>query len=218
MKKFKLLIALLIGVLAVAMTGCGEDTEKNLPNKDKLEVGVITHLNASEEKYNEFMKGLEQSYRPSKENKTMNYHYYNNLNEMQMALKSNQIDLISTYQFVAAYMTGRDNTLDIVPSDKNLEDSFCFAVKGDNTELLSQFDNAISEMTADRTMANIAEQYITNVTRGEEPKAVSIAEIAGAETLKVAVTGDLPPFDMMTADGTPTGYSTAVFQAHWQEY
>ena len=59
-------------------------------------------------------------------------------------------------------------------------------------------------------MANLAEQYITNVTRGEEPKAVSIAEIAGAETLKVAVTGDLPPFDMMTADGTPTGYSTAV--------
>ena len=89
MKKFKLLIALLIGVLAVAMAGCGEDTEKNLPNKDELEVGVITHLNASEEKYNEFMKGLEQSYRPSKENKTMNSHYYNNLNEMQMALKSN---------------------------------------------------------------------------------------------------------------------------------
>ena len=210
MKKFKLLTALLIGVLAVAMAGCGEEIEKNLPNKDKLEVGVITHLNASEEKYSELMKGLEQSYRPSKETKTMNYHYYNNLNEMQMALKSNQIDLISTYQFVAAYMTGRDNTLDIVPPDKNLEDSFCFAVKGDNTELLSQFDNAISEMTADRTMANIAEQYITNVTRGEEPKAVSIAEIAGAETLKVAVTGDLPPFDMMTADGTPTGYSTAV--------
>ena len=37
-----------------------------------------------------------------------------------------------------------------------------------------------------------------------------ITQIEGAETIKVAVTGDLPPFDLVLADGTPAGYSTAV--------
>lgn len=211
MHKIKLLSALMIGVFALALAGCGDsDTEKNLNAKDKWQVGIIAHLNASEEKYNEYMQKLEKSYRPSKANLSMNFHYYNSLNEMQLALKAGQIDVIDTYQFVADYMASRDSDLEIIPSEKNLTDSFCFAVREDDKDLLNGLDTAISEIIADGTMSKLAEQYITSVARGGEVKPVPISEIVGAETLKVAVTGDLPPFDMMTADGKPTGYSTAV--------
>jgi polar amino acid transport system substrate-binding protein len=34
--------------------------------------------------------------------------------------------------------------------------------------------------------------------------------MAGAEKLKIGVTGDLPPLDLTLADGKPAGFSTAV--------
>ena len=33
---------------------------------------------------------------------------------------------------------------------------------------------------------------------------------SGADTIKVAVTGDLPPIDFVLADGRPAGFNTAV--------
>ena len=65
-------------------------------------------------------------------------------------------------------------------------------------------------MTADGTLSKLAKQYISDLKDGKEPLAVQINKIEGAETIKVAVTGDLPPFDMILADGTPAGFSTAV--------
>ena len=47
---------------------------------------------------------------------------------------------------------------------------------------------------------------------GVEPPAIEISKIEGADTIKVAVTGDLPPFDLILADGTPAGFSTAVLE------
>ena len=43
-----------------------------------------------------------------------------------------------------------------------------------------------------------------------EPEAVKFEKFDGAETLKVAVTGDLPPIDYVAADGTPAGFNTAM--------
>ena len=39
----------------------------------------------------------------------------------------------------------------------------------------------------------------------------------GAGTIKVAVTGDLPPLDYMRADGKPAGFNTAVLAAISQQ-
>ena len=39
---------------------------------------------------------------------------------------------------------------------------------------------------------------------------VAFEKFEGAETIKVAVTGDLPPIDYVAADGTPAGFNTAI--------
>ena len=41
-------------------------------------------------------------------------------------------------------------------------------------------------------------------------KPVEFAKFDGAETITVAVTGDMPPIDYIAADGTPAGYNTAL--------
>lgn len=207
MKKFLAAIS----AACLLMTGCGGGDKPEPANSGgEAKIGVITHLNASELEYNELMTKLEKSYRPSKANLSAEYKYFDKMNDMQMALDAGQIDMLSTYQNVAEYMIKRTDNKEILPSERHLEDSFCFAMRKGDTMLKDDLDKAIKNMIADGTLANLSRQYIVDLKDGAEPPAVPITQIEGADTIKVAVTGDLPPFDMVLADGTPAGFSTAV--------
>ena len=198
-------------VFAMILSGCGgEKPSAPAQDKDKATIGVITHLNASETEYNGIMQKLEKSYRPSKANLSAEYKYFDKMNDMQMALDAGQIDMLSTYQNVAAYMIQRNDNMETIQSEKILSDSFCFALREGDTALKGDLDKAIKAMATDGKLANLSKQYIIDLKHGAEPPAVPIAQIEGADTIKVAVTGDLPPFDMVLADGTPAGFSTAV--------
>lgn len=205
MKKF------LAGICAACLlvTGCGGDTSEPA-QVDKATIGVIAHLNASETEYNEHMQKLEESYRPPKANLSAQYKYFDTMNDMMLALDAGQVDMISTYRNVAEYVLKNSAGKEILPAEKNLSDSFCFAVRKGDTMLKNDLNKAIREMETDGTLIKLSKQYIIDLKIGAEPPAVTIEKIDDADTLKVAVTGDLPPFDMVLADGTPAGFSTAV--------
>ena len=206
MKKFLVLIC----ATAFLLTGCGGNDASKPVSPEKTKIGVITHLNVSEIEYNELMKKLEKSYRPSKANLGAEYKFFDKMKDMQLALDANQIDMLSTYQNVADYMLQRTDNREILPTEKILSDSFCFALREGDTMLQRDLNKAIKAMTTDGTLIKLTKQYITDLKNGSEPPAVPITHIEGADTIKVAVTGDLPPFDMILADGTPAGFSTAV--------
>ena len=208
MKKFFAAIC----ACALLLTGCGggEKSSEAPKSNGKATIGVISHLNVSETEYNEYMKKLEQSYRPSKANLSADYKYFDKMNDMQLALESGQIDVLSTYQNVADYMLQKSSDKEILPSERSLEDSFCFALREGDTKLKNELNKAIKAMISDGTLGKLSKQYITDLKEGEEPPAVPITHIDGADTIKVAVTGDLPPFDLVLSDGTPAGFSTAV--------
>ena len=212
MKKFLATICLSLVICSLFLvTGCGGD-KPSAPksDKEKVTIGVISHLNASEIEYNNYMNKLENSYRPSKANLSADYKYFDKMNDMQLALESEQMDMLSTYKNVADYMMQRSDNKEILPSERHLEDSFCFALREGDTMLKNDLNKAIKGMINDGTLENLTKQYITELKNGVEPPAVPITKIDGAETIKVAVTGDLPPFDLVLADGTPAGFSTAV--------
>ncbi|MBQ8137062.1 MAG: transporter substrate-binding domain-containing protein, partial [Clostridia bacterium] len=56
----------------------------------------------------------------------------------------------------------------------------------------------------------LVETYIDGVIAGDEPQAIELPRFDGAQTVKVAVTGSLPPMDYVAPDGTPAGFNTAV--------
>ena len=194
------------------MTGCGgggDNAEKKDPDAGKIKLGMITRLNASEENFGEFMKKVEDtlevkisSHKPV---------FFDSLNQMQMALQSEQIDEISTYRSVARYMIAKEPRFEVL-KDHSLEfiDSFCFALRDDETELRDSLNMVIKEMQSDGTLDRLTKEYITDINAETEPPTVDLPRFPNAGTIKVAVTGDLPPLDFVSADGKPAGFNTAV--------
>ncbi|MBR4151862.1 MAG: transporter substrate-binding domain-containing protein [Selenomonadaceae bacterium] len=184
MKKI-LFYAFLIMNCALLLAGCGEE----IKNKTSQKVGALTQLNTSPEQ--------------------ANLDFYDNFNSLQMALTSKNVDSIQIYGSVAKYMT--NNNPDFVIKEEqtiNLVDDFCFAMREDDIDLKNACDNAINAMKADGTLDALIDKYINNLT--ETPQPVESAHFDGADTIKVGITGDLPLFDLVLADGTPAGFNTAV--------
>ena len=203
MKKiFSILSALLI--VSVILTGCGEDKTA----APEVKLGMIKHLNASEEEFNNFTKVIADTF--SIKMTTYTPVFYDNLNSMLMALDKGEIKIISTYDCVANYMVARNPKLEIMYDD-SLEfiDAFCFALRDEHELLKKDVDNFIQEIKADGTLDKLIKTYINDVNKNDPP-AIKIEHFDDADTIKVAVTGDLPPLDLYLADGTPAGFNTAL--------
>lgn len=208
----KIFTALLL-LMLVLVTGCGGgqggDEKKPATDAGKVKIGMITRLNASEESFGEFMKKIEETLNVKIVSHTPVF--FDNFNAMEMALQSGQIDEISTYRSVARYMIAKDPRFELL-KDHSLEfiDSFCFALREDETELKDSLNNVISEMQNDGTLDRLTKEYITDISTDNDPPAVELPHFDSAPTIKVAVTGDLPPLDFVSADGKPAGFNTAV--------
>lgn len=205
MKLKKILSVLAMGALVGSLvTGCGNDkvTEQG------VKIGMITTLNASEQKVDEILKLVQE-----KSNVNIVRHsvtFYQNLPTMQMGLESASIDEMSTYSCVAKYLMAKDPKLSIVENHgMSLSDSFCFAVLKTNESLKKDLDKTLNAMKKDGSLDKLVKEYITDVKADDLP-AVAIPHIDGADTIKVAVTGDLPPLDLVLADGKPAGFNTAL--------
>ena len=192
----KLLIMIATCIFAAAIfTGCGDEQEP-AASKDSTKIGMLKYLNASENDFQEFMTKVSDKF--SLKIATHAPVFYDSLNTMQMALESGKINEISTYQCVARYMMAHNPKVEIL-ANHTMEfiDAFCLAMRAEDKELQTAADNAIKEMRSDGTIEKLVQQYITNIANDAEPPAVEIAHIDGAETIKVAVTGDLPPLIRM---------------------
>mgnify|MGYP002623694594 CR=1 FL=1 len=195
-----------IFLMLIMLTGCGNDTPQTQEKVEK--VGMLTRSNLDEKQIDDYTKNFNSAHGVTTAQQTT---YYNNLNSMQMGLTSGQIDSIRTYGSVANYMTNRNSELAIKDSQTvQLVDNFSCAMRESDTELKNEFDAAIDSMEADGTLNNLVDKFIKNLKADEDPPAVTMPKISGADTIKVGVTGDLPPLDLILADGTPAGFNTAV--------
>lgn len=192
--------------ILIMLTGCGSETPQSQEKVEK--VGMLTRSNLDENQIDDYTKNFNSAHGVTTSQQTT---YYNNLNSMQMGLTSGQIDSIRTYGSVANYMTGRDSNLAIKDSQTvQLVDNFSCALREEDSGLKNQINSAIDSMKNDGTLNNLVEKFIKNLKPDADPPAVTMPKIDGAEIIKVGVTGDLPPLDLILADGTPAGFNTAV--------
>ena len=205
----------LVGICAAGllMTGCGGDSGSKADENSQatiIKIGMITHLNASEKQMEEYFFQVQAKTHA----KVVNHvpKFYDSLNLMQMGINAGNVDQISVYNCVANYLMASNDKYEVAKVDwiNELEDNFCFAVKTEDAALKADLDKVIGEMKSDGSLAKLTNDYITNVDKGKTPTAIEIPKFDGADTIKVGVTGDLPPLDFVTTDGKAAGFNTAI--------
>ena len=165
--------------------------------------------------------------RPAREGRTPSTYeviYYDSLNAMQMALTAGEINRMEIYETTAKYLCANNEALTVLhrnrsgevvdtaepPMNDLLYNDFAFMLLEGREALRDEFNTAIAAIKEDGTMAKLTAEYIDGVIEGKAIAPIEIAKIDGAETIKVAITGCLPPMDYIAPDGTPAGFNTAL--------
>ena len=196
---------------SLLLTGCGSDSgsEKKDSQATIIKLGMISHLNASEKQMEEYLFKVQEKSRA----KVVNHVpiFFDNLSLMQMGIESGKVDVISTYKSVGDYLMANTGKYEVVNDEwvKGLTDNFCFAVRDEDTALKAELDKTINEMKSDGTLEKLVNEYVVNVDKKNPPK-IEIPKVEGADTIKVGVTGDLPPLDLILPDNSPAGFNTAM--------
>ena len=134
--------------------------------------------------------------------------FFDSLTAMLMALDSGKVDEISLPEITARYVMKNDAGYKILFALR-MPSAIAFGFRNDNTALRDEFNKAITAMKADGTLKGLEGKYIGNGTDFEADSA-AFTKFDGAETIKVAVTGDMPPVDYINEKGAAAGYNTAV--------
>lgn len=149
---------------------------------------------------------------------------FDSLNSMLMSLNAGTIDGMIVYFTVGSYLCRQNENLtswldysemekiyggemtnikNRFILDQILGTDFSFLMMEDHAALRDEFNQAIADMKADGTLDTLKDS-IMDLDKAE------IAEIDSAETIRVGVTGDLPPIDYVDEAGIPAGFNTAV--------
>ena len=196
MRKF--LCALLFVILFSSCSYAGE--------RRVLRLGLLSKMNSTEEMFTEAWK---EKFAPNNENLEVRVKFYDTLTAMLLALESREIANIVLPNAVAEYVLNQNKSYESILVLQSANMGLAFGFREDSKELRGKFNEALRVMR-DNWILQTLEGIYTTSPGTEEPDAVEFEKFDGADTIRVAVTGDLPPIDYVAPDGTPAGFNTAV--------
>jgi hypothetical protein len=212
--KTKRLTALtLAAVMLLTLGGCQSETvSKNTVDDAQEQVvptqGYLTMLDFElGQRKSMYSDSLIQSLKPGK----YNYQSYASLSELQLALNGGKIDWAFLSYDTAKYMQNENPDLTMLV-DSTIIYSYSMATRSEDSALAEQLNEAISALREDGTLSALEDKYI-NSDQGLSEKAATPVKIEGAPTIRIGLTGSLPPFDYVSADGVPAGFNVAFATA-----
>lgn len=209
--------------------------EKNAyAEKPDYKVGVLSLLSISEE---DFLYHMHQQYLAScflyhsgavsKPLRKAEYvTFCDTLDALTMELMAGEINAAQLNQATAEYLATQNDMFEILyaasPDREQWDaktdyimsglfmDDYAFMLLEEKVKLRDEMTDVIGKMKEDGTLQQLIDEYIGNRDAWNDPRPVEFETFEGAETIRVGVSGDVPPMDYIRADGTPVGFSTAV--------
>ena len=140
------------------------------------------------------------------------FRFYDNLAAMLLALQAGEINGMFLTRPVAEYLTAQNSNLKIsavIGLPVELGYAFGFMNDEKGKSLCNKFNEALTVIKQVGRLDKLNAKYIVNPGK-QEPEIVKFATFQDGDTIRVAVTGDLPPLDYITADGKAAGFNTAL--------
>ena len=201
MKKIKKILAVLLaGLMLLSLAACGAKDE-NVVKIGVLDAGGLDNINSEEhgthmgEKYKGF-SGV-----------TIERVIYNNLSASLMDLEGGKITAISIEESTANYIAANNDKITVTKNDGLT--NFSMMTTDSNKEVYDILNNAIKEMKADGTLDALIENELKAYIESD-PVAKDLPHFDGAKTIKIGVTGDLPPMDFVASNGKAAGFNIAL--------
>ena len=138
------------------------------------------------------------------------YQNFDSFVDMLMALDAGKIDRMELSQPVAEYffkLKGSTEKYVLYLIKRGVTYYLSMGFK-ENNKWFEPFNKTIKSMAEDKTLLFLKAQYVMDADENPEP--IKFEKFPDAETVKIAVTGDMPPIDYVAADGTPAGFNTAM--------
>ncbi|MBR1646343.1 MAG: transporter substrate-binding domain-containing protein [Selenomonadaceae bacterium] len=202
----KIFLTLLTVCVMIFAAGCNTEPAKK--------VGLIRHMNMTEEAFD---KLSEQADNVNPQHEKVRHIFFNSMTEMTAALQSGQIDELATYEVVGRYLAAQNPNFDLLPHDPKIADAFCCAMREQDAALKKEFNDAMDAIIADGTLSKLVKVYILDAFHTAPTEIVDLPTFYSDEfdedyapTIKIGVTGDLPPLDYVRADGQAAGFNTAL--------
>ena len=198
MKRFLALVLAVLMVLSLAACG-GKD---NVVKMGKLEAGGMEAMYSDE--HNAHMR-TQNGFSADLKIEFVNY---NNLSAALMDLEAGKIASIGLEECTAKYIAARNEKVVATKLNVGMTD-YSMMTMDSNQEVYDILNNGIKAMKADGTLDSlIANELKAYIESDPEPK--DLPHFDGAKTIKVGVTGDLPPMDFVAANGKAAGFNIAL--------
>ena len=209
-------------LLALSAGACSAEGEAPA----KVVEGVLAYSNMSVEEYAEFTseelspdivvdfidyKLVDPRYSVFMKVPAGTYEYFDSISEMIMALDAGKITRMELAQPVGNYFLSQSsNSRKYIPYMYTQGVVYHLSMGFfEGSKWFEPFNSTIKAMNEDDTLLLLKAKYVLDSARTELTP-ITFEKFPDAETVKIAVTGDMPPIDYIAADGTPAGFNTAM--------
>ena len=198
MKNFKKLLAVLLaGLMLLSLAACGGKDE-NIVKRGTLQAEGMNEIRSSE---HNARRMNENKYDAEDVN-------YSNLSAALMDLESGKINFLSIEKCTADYVATHNDKFTVVDANDRKVD-YSMMIMDSNTEVYNILDDAIKAMKKDGTLDSLIENELKAYINSD-PTPKELPHFDGAMTIKVGVTGDMPPMDFVASNGKAAGFNIAL--------
>ena len=197
MKRF--LAIILAGLMLLSLAACGGKNE-NVIKMGVLEATGMEGLHT----------GTHDEHMRMGADDTTECINYNNLSTALMDLESGKIKVIGLEEYTAKYVAARNENIIVgYPATDCVKTHFSMMTMDTNKEVYDILNNAIKAMKEDGTLDSLIDNDLEAYIESD-PEAKDLPHFDGARTIKIGVTGDLPPMDFVAANGKAAGFNIAL--------
>ena len=197
----RILAVLLAGLMLLSLAACGRK-EENVIKVGSLELEGMKDIRTDAH------NAHRREERNVADGAVFENIIYDNLSAALMDLESGKIVNLAVETNTAQYIAHRNDKVTVIENGVRKTD-FSMMTLDSNTEVYNILNDAIKAMKEDGTLESLIENELKAYIESD-PVVKDLPHFDGAKTIKIGVTGDLPPMDFVAANGKAAGFNIAL--------